>query len=108
MAVGAEEQARPLAPQVEPDVRIADEGKAPRVLFQRRNGTGDEVLVLERRHRNVLPGKARDLGTVDSGRGALQATMGLPISRSSASSRATTGNAVPTCRTASQSLRATS
>ena len=68
MSAGAEEQARPLAPQVEADVRVAHEGKEPGVLFQRRVGSGDEVLVLERRDRNVLPGEARDIGTVESGR----------------------------------------
>ena len=46
MAVGAEEQACPLAPQVETDVGIAHEGKEAGVLFQRRDGSGDEVLVL--------------------------------------------------------------
>ena len=67
MSVGAEEQARSLAPQVEADVGIAHEGKEAGVVLQRRDGRGDEILVPERRHRNVLPGEARDLGAVESG-----------------------------------------
>jgi hypothetical protein len=65
MGIGADKERVPFPAQVEADVRVAHQGEQARVLFQRLERFGHEILVLQRDDRCLQPGHLGDPGPIE-------------------------------------------